>query len=72
MGLFNTDPKEFIERVDKKRATIPQEIIDIAEERAVARKNKDFKTSDFLRDKISALGYEIKDAKDGYTIVKKQ
>ena len=40
---------------------IPLEIIKIAEEREQARKNKDYKKSDELREKINSLGYEIKD-----------
>ena len=72
LGLFNTDPKEFLDRVNaKKTEDIPEEVIRLAEKRAAARKDKDFKTSDLLRDKIANLGYEIKDSKDGYTIIKK-
>ncbi len=72
LGLFLTSPKEFIARVNaKKTSAVPQEIIDLAEERLKARKNKDFKTSDELRDKIFSLGYQIKDAKDGYTVEKR-
>ncbi len=73
LGLFETDPGEFIAKYDKaeKEEQAPQEVIDIANERLVARQNKDWATSDALRDKISALGYEIKDAKDGYTLIKK-
>ncbi len=73
LGLFEEDPAEFIAKYDKAEASeqAPQEVIDIANERLQARKNKDWATSDALRDKISALGYEIKDAKDGYTLIKK-
>ena len=49
---------------------IPQQVIDIAEKRLVARQNKDWTTSDKLRDEIAALGYAIKDSKDSYTIEK--
>ena len=72
LGLFETDADEFINAVKEKAASeIPQEIIDIAEERLNFRKEKNWAKSDELRDKIAALGYEIKDAKDGYTIIKK-
>lgn len=40
---------------------IPDEIIDLAKERELARGNKDFKKSDEFRVKINSLGYEIKD-----------
>lgn len=50
---------------------IPQEIKDKAELRWNAKKNKDFATADSLRAELSALGYEIKDTKDDYSIIKK-
>ncbi len=49
---------------------IPQEILDLAEKRAEARKNKDWKLADQLRDEIKAKGYELKDSKDGVNITK--
>ena len=58
--------------VDAKGSeNIPDEVKAIAEERLVARGNKDWATSDLLRNKLAELGYEIKDAKDGYTLIKK-
>jgi cysteinyl-tRNA synthetase len=55
-----------------KEEKIPEEIIKFAEERKKARENKDFKTSDELRDKILELGYIIEDLKDNkYTLKKK-
>jgi cysteinyl-tRNA synthetase len=51
-----------------KEEKIPKEIIKLAEEREGARKNKDFKKSDELREKINSLGYEIKDSSEGYKI----
>ena len=53
-----------------KEEEIPEEIIKLAEKREEVRKNKDFKKSDELRDKINSLGYEIKDSSDGYKINK--
>lgn len=47
-----------------------KEIAEMLKEREEARKNKDFKKSDELRDKINSLGYEIKDSSDGYKINK--
>ncbi len=49
---------------------IPDDVIQLAEEREQVRKNKDFTKSDELRSKIHELGYEIKDVKDGYKITK--
>lgn len=53
-----------------KEETIPEEIHEIAMERQEARKNKDFKKSDELRDKINSLGYKIKDTSSGVKISK--
>ena len=75
LGLFLADPKEFVDaakaRTEQAQNDIPDEIKSIAEERLSARKNKDWAKSDELRDKLSALGYEIKDTKDGYTLTAK-
>jgi cysteinyl-tRNA synthetase len=40
---------------------IPTEIARLAQERKAARENKDFKTSDELRDKINSSGWQIED-----------
>ena len=72
LGLFQTDADEFLNSVKEKTASdIPEEVKAIAEERLACRKEKNWAKSDELRDKIAALGYEIKDAKDGYTLTKK-
>ena len=49
---------------------IPAEIAALAEEREAARKAKDWKRSDALRDDIRAKGYIIDDRKEGYAIRK--
>lgn len=49
---------------------IPVEIKIIAEERIIARTNKDWAKSDELRDQIKDLGFEIKDTDTGYKIIK--
>lgn len=72
IGIFTTDAKTFIESIKSQGDDIPQEIIAIAEERLLARKNKDWAKSDELRAVLSDKGYEIKDGKDCYTLTKKQ
>ena len=47
---------------------IPSEIAKIADEREVARKEKDFERSDKLRDKLKAKGWIVKDSKEGQEI----
>ena len=49
---------------------IPEDILEIVKEREKARKNKDWKKSDELRDKINSLGYEIKDTENGPLVSK--
>ena len=54
-------------KIDKKD-DIPEEVLKLLEERNTARKEKDWKKSDELRDKIQEYGYRIEDTKDGTNI----
>ncbi len=45
---------------------IPAKVIKLAEERVAAKKAKNWPLADELRNKISALGYTVKDTKDGF------
>ncbi len=56
------------EMPENAKKEIPEEIINLAEERKKARENKDWAESDRLRDEITKLGYTIKDTKTGYDI----
>ena len=47
-----------------------KEVIALAEERVLARSNKNWTESDKLRDEITALGWTVQDSKDGYKLVK--
>lgn len=49
---------------------IPAEVLELVEQRKAARKNKDFALADELRDKIAALGYEVKETRQGTEINK--
>jgi cysteinyl-tRNA synthetase len=44
---------------------IPHEVAQLAEQRENARREKNWKRSDELRERISALGWEVRDTKDG-------
>ena len=44
---------------------IPAEVVRLAEERENARREKNWKCSDKLRDQISSLGWEVRDTKEG-------
>lgn len=52
----------------KKEEEIPAEIQALVDERAHARKNKDWKRSDELRDQIRAMGYILEDSKAGQKV----
>jgi cysteinyl-tRNA synthetase len=53
-----------------KKDAIPEEIVVLANDRLIARDQKDWPKSDELRKKIKELGYEIKDVDEGYVIIK--
>ena len=56
--------------IDKQEETvqIPEEIIELAEKRKIAREQKNWAESDRLRDEILSRGYCIKDNKEGYEV----
>lgn len=54
----------------EKEEKIPSEILKLTKEREQARKNKDWKKSDELRNKVQAAGYTIEDTEKGYKIKK--
>jgi uncharacterized protein YqkB len=51
--------------VQKVEAEPPSEVLALLEQRRQARANKDFAASDHLRDEIAALGWKVKDTKEG-------
>jgi cysteinyl-tRNA synthetase len=53
-----------------KEIEIPENIKKLVAEREQARRDKDFKKSDLLRDEINSLGYEVKDTAEGQKISK--
>ena len=62
-GFLNVD--------EAKKADIPQEIIDMAQRRVDAKKNKDWAAADALRKEIQDAGYIIEDAPGGTFRIKK-
>jgi cysteinyl-tRNA synthetase len=50
---------------------LPAEVQQLVDARIKAREEKDFATSDRLRDELQAMGYMVQDAKDGMKIIKK-
>lgn len=47
---------------------IPDKVVELAEKREDARKNRDFATSDKLRDEIKEAGYLVEDTSDGFVL----
>ena len=58
------------ENANESGSQIPQNVIDLAQERLLARQQKDYARSDILREKILQLGYKVLDKKDGYELEK--
>ncbi len=80
--LTSSDAKEIIKNlkkmdkvlgfifIEKQKKLIPKNILELAEKREEYRKNKEWKKADDLREKISQMGYNIKDVKKGFLIKK--
>ena len=60
-----------IEKEEKSSEEIPEEILKLVEQRKKAREEKNWEESDKIRDKISDLGYIVKDTKNGMEIERK-
>ena len=56
--------------VEKKNEDVPQEILELVEQRKLAKVNKDWTLADEIRNKIQEKGYSIKDTKTE-TIIEK-
>jgi cysteinyl-tRNA synthetase len=71
LGLFISIPGEYLERIKGRKvaamAISPEEIEQLLAERAAARKAKDFKRSDEIRDSLLSQGIEILDGPQGST-----
>ena len=59
-----------LELLKKETIEIPEKVKKLAEEREKARKTKNFKLADELRQEIKKLGYWINDTPEGYKIEK--
>ena len=53
---------------DPEEEPLPEEIRQMAEERAAARKAKNWARSDELRDALRALGYQVEDSRQGQKV----
>jgi cysteinyl-tRNA synthetase len=55
---------------EKSGDDIPEEVMALVNQRTEAKKNKDFKLADELRNKVKEMGYVIVDKKDGAEVKK--
>ena len=69
LGLFKLDPAAYRARYARKEE-IPADVKAVAEERAAARAGRDWAKSDELRERLRAMGYAVRDSKDGYELEK--
>ena len=53
-----------------QESALPAEVTQLAEERARARLAKEWKKSDQLRDELNALGWDVRDTKDGQKVTR--
>lgn len=58
------------ESENKEETEFSQEILDLVAKRTEAKKAKDFKTADSIRDQLKAMGITLIDTKEGVKIVK--
>jgi cysteinyl-tRNA synthetase len=57
--------------VIREEETVPAEVLKLVEERRVARRNRDYKRADELRDLIESLGYALEDTPTGPRVKKR-
>ena len=55
---------------NNEEAEVSQEILDLVAKRTEAKKAKDFKTADSIRDQLKEMGITLIDTKEGVKIVK--
>ena len=76
LGFFREAPKAYIARAEAKKVDetpsndAPAEVMALVNERAEAKANKNWALADEIRAKITALGYSVKDTKDGAVVEK--
>lgn len=74
LGLFKKGAAEYLAEAAAKSGgdqPVPEEVLTLAERRWQAKKERNWAEADALRAEIDKLGYAVKDAKDGYTVLKK-
>ncbi|MEO8514864.1 MAG: cysteine--tRNA ligase [Ignavibacteria bacterium] len=54
--------------IEAGNTNVPAEIMELVEKRIAAKKSKDFKKADEIRDELKRMGWEILDKKDGVEV----
>jgi cysteinyl-tRNA synthetase len=71
LGVFGSDPGSYLERIKSRKVAeqeiSPEEIERLIQERAIARKSKDFKRSDEIRDLLLERNIQLLDGPQGTT-----
>ena len=62
--------RALLDKQEEAKSDIPAEVLELVEQRKAARKEKNFALADELRDKIIALGYTIRETRQGTEISK--
>eukprot|EP00542_Grammatophora_oceanica_P019320 CAMPEP_0194033246 /NCGR_PEP_ID=MMETSP0009_2-20130614/6008_1 /TAXON_ID=210454 /ORGANISM="Grammatophora oceanica, Strain CCMP 410" /LENGTH=279 /DNA_ID=CAMNT_0038673907 /DNA_START=1 /DNA_END=840 /DNA_ORIENTATION=- len=71
-GIFYDVPLTEEEQKDEEQkadASIPNEVLDLVGQRSAAKESKDWELADSLRNRITELGFAVKDVKGGDPIV---
>ena len=66
LGLDIANSKKYIE--EQGKIELPEEILNLVEQRKEARENKDWAESDRIRDLLKEKGYLVKDTKEGMIV----
>ena len=66
LGLDLENSKKYLE--EQENVELPKEILELVEQRKIARENKDWAESDRIRDVLKEKGYTVKDTKEGQII----
>jgi cysteinyl-tRNA synthetase len=69
LNIFNKEPKKFLNSITEKRLKIrnidKNMILELIEERNLAKKEKNYQKSDEIRDKLNNMGVVIQDTPNG-------
>jgi cysteinyl-tRNA synthetase len=67
VGLLGDSKRHYLESDPRRIVVDESKVNSLIGARTVARKAKDFKESDRIRDELAAMGVVLKDSKDGTT-----